>query len=83
MKRFSRTILTAMLVALLAFSLVGCKTTIKEGEIPPAPYFEPAPVTEEALPVVEPVLAPAPAVVEPAPEPAPAVVEPVVIPAPV
>jgi len=72
-----------MLVALLAFSLVGCKTTIKEGEIPPAPYFEPAPVTEEAPPVVEPVLVPAPAVVEPAPEPAPAVVEPVVIPAPV
>ena len=73
MKRLSRTIMTAMLVALLAFSLVGCKSTAKVEPIPPAPV-EPAP---EPVPPVEPapelVAVPAPA---PAPAPAPVVEEP-------
>ncbi|RFU95357.1 hypothetical protein DYP60_04895, partial [Sphaerochaeta halotolerans] len=71
MKRLSRTIMTAMLVALLAFSLVGCKSTAKVEPIPPAPV-EPAP---EPVPPVE----PAPelvAVPAPAPAPAPVVEEP-------
>nr|WP_321307918.1 5'-nucleotidase C-terminal domain-containing protein [uncultured Sphaerochaeta sp.] len=68
MKRLSRTIMTAMLVALLAFSLVGCKSTAKVEPIPPAPV-EPAP--EPVTPVE-----PAPELVEvpepePMPEPAP------------
>ncbi|WP_320127982.1 hypothetical protein [uncultured Sphaerochaeta sp.] len=43
MKRLSRTIMTAMLVALLAFTLVGCQSTAKVESIPPAPVVEPAP----------------------------------------
>ncbi|MBZ4673661.1 MAG: 5-nucleotidase, partial [Spirochaeta sp.] len=72
MKRLSRTIMAAMLVALLAFSLVGCKSTAKVEAIPPAPV-EPAP--EPVAPVE-----PAPELVEvpePMPEPAPPAPEPV------
>ncbi|MDD3902355.1 MAG: bifunctional metallophosphatase/5'-nucleotidase, partial [Sphaerochaeta sp.] len=74
MKRLSRTIMTAMLVALLAFSLVGCKSTAKVEQIPPAPVVEPAP--EPIAPVaavpeaIEKAAEPAP-VPEPAPAPAP------------
>ncbi|NBK23472.1 MAG: bifunctional metallophosphatase/5'-nucleotidase, partial [Spirochaetia bacterium] len=74
MKRLSRTIMTAMLVALLAFSLVGCKSTAKVEPIPPAPVVEPAP--EPIVPVVVPKAVEKP--VEPAPAP---VVEKVVEPA--
>lgn len=65
MKRLSRTIMTAMLVALLAFSLVGCKSTAKVEPIPPAPVVEPAPapimpvaVPEAVEKPVEPMVAP-------------------------
>jgi 5'-nucleotidase/UDP-sugar diphosphatase len=67
-KRLSRTIMTAMLVALLAFSLIGCKSTVKEELIPPAPVeVVPAPeVAVEPTPVV--VVEPVPVVaVEPEP----------------
>ncbi|MDT4762413.1 hypothetical protein, partial [Sphaerochaeta sp. PS] len=64
MKRLSRTIMTAMLVALLAFSLVGCKSTAKVEQIPPAP-----PVVEAAPEPIAPVAVPV-AVEKPA-EPAP------------
>ena len=76
MKRLSRTIMTAMLVALLAFSLVGCKSTAKVEPIPPAPV-EPAP--EPVTPVE-----PAPELVEvPEPEPMPEPAPPAPAPAPV
>ena len=77
---------SAMLVTLLAFSLVGCKSTAKVEPIPPAPVVQPAlepaapvaPPVAEPAPVPEPVPAPAPA---PAPEPTPvAVVAPVAVP---
>jgi len=76
-KRLSRTILTAMLVALLAFSLVGCKSTAKVEPIPPAPVVEPAP--EPIVPVAVPEAVEKPVKPAPVPEPAPApakVVEP-------
>jgi len=65
-KRLSRTIMTAMLVALLAFTLVGCKTAIKGEEIPPVPYKPPVDVPAEAPPEVEPVEVPE-LVLEPTP----------------
>lgn len=61
---FSSTILTALLVTLLAFSLASCATARVE-PIPPA--------------VVEPVPAPAPPPAVPAPEPAPVVEVPMVV----
>ena len=71
MKRLSRTIMTAMLVALLAFSLVGCKSTAKVEPIPPAPVVEPAP--EPIMPVAVPEAVEKPVEPAPAPEPAPVV----------
>ncbi|NCC90183.1 MAG: bifunctional metallophosphatase/5'-nucleotidase [Spirochaetia bacterium] len=83
MKRLSRTIMTAMLVALLAFSLVGCKSTAKVEPIPPAPVVEPAPEpvapvapVPEPAPAPMPAPAPVPTPVAPAPAPAPAPAEP-------
>ncbi|MDX9915183.1 MAG: bifunctional metallophosphatase/5'-nucleotidase [Sphaerochaeta sp.] len=55
-----------MLVALLAFTLVGCKTAIKGEEIPPVPYKPPVDVPAEAPPEVEPVEVPE-LVLEPTP----------------
>ncbi|MGB4405965.1 MAG: bifunctional metallophosphatase/5'-nucleotidase, partial [Sphaerochaeta sp.] len=69
MKRLSRTIMTAMLVALLAFSLVGCKSTAKVEPIPPAPVVEPAP--EPIAPVAVPEAVEKPVKPAPVPEPTP------------
>ncbi|PKL27893.1 MAG: bifunctional metallophosphatase/5'-nucleotidase, partial [Spirochaetae bacterium HGW-Spirochaetae-2] len=69
MKRLSRSLITTLLVALLAFAFIGCQTTPKVEAIEPAP-----PVVEPAAPVV----APAAAVVEaPAPVKEPVVSPPV------
>ena len=68
-KRLSRSLITTLLVALLAFAFIGCQTTPKVEAIEPAP-----PVVEPAAPVV----APAAAVVEaPAPVKEPVVSPPV------
>ncbi|MDD4763902.1 MAG: hypothetical protein PHR58_08625, partial [Sphaerochaetaceae bacterium] len=84
MKRFSGSIITIMLVALLAFALVGCRTkadapeiTIPIAAVPEAPAAPEVP----AIPEV-PVTPEVPAVVEEAPE-VPVVEEVVVKPAPV
>ncbi len=67
MKRLSRTIMTAMLVALLAFSLVGCKSTAKVEPIAPPPAVETAPApAAEAAPMLVEVAAPAPVAEAPA-----------------
>ncbi|HAF86350.1 MAG TPA: hypothetical protein DCG32_08335, partial [Sphaerochaeta sp.] len=61
--------MTAMLVALLAFSLVGCKSTAKVEPIPPAPVVEPAP--EPIAPVAVPEAVEKPVKPAPVPEPTP------------
>ena len=81
MKRLSRSLITTLLVALLAFAFIGCQTTPKVEAIEPAPpVVEPAapvaapaaPVVEAPAPVEEPVVSPP---VEAVAAPAPAVVE--------
>ena len=76
-KRLSRSLITTLLVALLAFAFIGCQTTPKVEAIEPAapvvePVAPPAPVVEEVVveaPVEEPVVAPpVEEVVEPTPE---------------
>lgn len=62
MNRFSKTISTVLLVALLAISLIGCQSTAKTeaapeivvqpAEVKPAPAPAPAPSKEEAAPVI-------------------------------
>jgi 2',3'-cyclic-nucleotide 2'-phosphodiesterase (5'-nucleotidase family) len=80
-KRLSRSLITTLLVALLAFAFIGCQTTPKVEAIEPAPpVVEPAapvaapaaPVVEAPAPVKEPVVSPP---VEAVAAPAPAVVE--------
>lgn len=65
MKRFSKTISTVLLVALLSIALIGCQSTAKT-EAAPEIVVQPAEVTPAPAP------APAPKAVEPAPAPAPA-----------
>ncbi|WP_422478878.1 5'-nucleotidase C-terminal domain-containing protein [Pleomorphochaeta sp. DL1XJH-081] len=79
MKRLSRSLITTLLVVLLAFAFISCRTTEKVEAIEPAaPVVEPvapppAPVVEEApAPVEEPVVTPP---MEEVAAPAPAVVE--------
>jgi 5'-nucleotidase/UDP-sugar diphosphatase len=82
-KRLSRTIMTAMLVTLVAISLVGCKTAkIEEAIIPPdLTVVDLPPVEEKVTPVVElPPVVPE-VVVEPVVEPV--VAPPIVVPEPV
>ena len=62
MKRLSRSLITTLLVTLLAFAFIGCQTTPEVEAIEPAapvvePVAPPAPVVEEVeAPVVEPVV---------------------------
>ncbi len=75
-KRLSRSLITALLVALIAFAFIGCQTAEEAVEVIPAPAAPEAPPAEEAVaeaPVVEEVpAAEVVAEVEEAPAPAPA-----------
>ncbi len=65
-KRLSRSLITAMLVALIAFAFIGCQTTEKVEDIP-APAAPAAPAPEAPAVVAEVPVEEAPAVVEEAP----------------
>ncbi len=73
MKRFSRKISSVLLVALLAFAMIGCSSTAKVESVPGVVVAAPAETTTPSAPAEAP--APAPEVAEPAPAPAPEVVE--------